>query len=248
MSLAQHLLELRKRLFVSAVAIVVFAVAGWFVADFVWDSLREPVLAIQKAHNATINYPDITSAFDLKFQIALTVGIVAASPVWLYQLFAFLVPGLTSREKKYTLGFFFTAIPLFLAGCATGWWVFPHIVELLTSFVPKEDTSFIVAKDYLGFVMKLVLSIGIAFVLPVFLVLLNFVGILSAHTIIKSWRTAVLIIFIFCAIATPSVDIVSMFLLAIPMVLLYFGAALIAQLHDRGVARRADALDADLAA
>ena len=245
MSLAQHLVELRRRLFISAIAILLFSVGGWFLADFVWDALREPVLAIQKAHNATINYPDITSAFDLKFQISVTIGVVAASPVWLYELFAFLVPGLTRREKKYTFGFFFTAIPLFFAGCAAGWYVFPHIVELLTSFVPKNDASFIVARDYLSFVLKLVLAIGIAFVLPVFLVLLNFIGILSAKTIIKSWRGAVLIIFLFCAIATPSVDVVSMFVLAVPMVLLYLGAALVAFLHDRGVARRAATLEAD---
>jgi sec-independent protein translocase protein TatC len=245
MSLAQHLVELRKRLFISAIAILLLAVGGWFVADFVWDALRDPIATIGKAHNATINYSNITSAFDLKFQIAITVGIVAASPIWLYEIFAFLVPGLTRREKKYTFGFFFTAIPLFFAGCAAGWYILPHIVVLLTSFVPKEDASFIEAKDYLGFVLKLMLAIGIAFVLPVFLVLLNFIGILSARAIIKAWRVAILVIMVFCALATPAADIISMFLLAIPMVLLYLAAAFVAHLHDRDAARRAARLSAE---
>jgi sec-independent protein translocase protein TatC len=248
MSLAQHLYELRKRLFISAIAIAIVSIGGWFVADFVWDALREPILSVQRSHNATLNYPDITSAFDLKFQISVTIGVVASSPIWLYQIFAYLVPGLTKREKKYTFGFFFSAVPLFIAGCAAGWYVFPHIILLLTSFVPNQDTSYLSAREYLGFVLKLVLAIGIAFVLPVFLVLLNFIGILSAKGIIKSWRVAILLIFVFCAIATPSVDIVSMFLLAVPMVLLFFAAALVATIHDRSVERRAAELSAGLTA
>ena len=100
--------------------------------------------------------------------------------MWLYQIFAFLVPGLTRREKQYTFGFFFTAVPLFLAGCAAGWYVLPHVVELMTSFAPAEDAAFINAQNYFDFVLKLVVAIGIAFVLPVFIVLLNFAGVISA--------------------------------------------------------------------
>jgi sec-independent protein translocase protein TatC len=246
MTLGQHLVELRKRLFRSALAIVLFAVAGWFAADFVWDALRAPILEIAQAHNATLNYPDITSAFDLKIQIAFTLGIVASSPIWLYQVFAFLVPGLTGREKRYTFGFFFTAVPLFLGGCFAGWLVFPHIVALLTSFVPGEDAVFLGAKEYLGFVLKLVLAVGVAFILPVFLVLLNFMGILSAKAILKAWRWAILVIIVFCAIATPAADVMSMFLLAIPIIVLYFLAVGVSWLHDRAVARRLAALENEL--
>jgi sec-independent protein translocase protein TatC len=246
MSLGQHLIELRKRLFRSALAILVATVAGWFLADLVWNALREPIITIARAHNATINYSNITSAFDLKIQIALTVGVVVSSPFWLYQIFAFLVPGLTGKEKKYTFGFFFTAVPLFLAGCAAGWYVLPHIVVLLTSFVPPEDASFIEAKDYLGFVLKLVLAIGIAFVLPVFIVLLNFMSILSARGILKAWRIAILLIVVFTAIATPAADVMSMFLLAIPMVVLYFMAVGVAFWHDAWAQRKARGVDPEL--
>ncbi|TFC88838.1 twin-arginine translocase subunit TatC [Cryobacterium sinapicolor] len=249
MSLGQHLLELRKRLFLAAAGILVGAIVGWFLSDFVWDALREPIYAIIEAQDrkAQLNYPDITSAFDLKLKIAFYVGLVVSSPVWLYQIFAFLVPGLTRVEKQYTFGFLFTAIPLFLAGCAAGWFVLPNIVGLMTGFAPKEDAALIVAQSYLDFVLKLMIAIGVAFVLPVFIVLLNLAGVISAQSIIKSWRIAVLLITLFTAIATPAADVISMFLLAIPMVVLYFAAYGIAYLHDRRAARRARALEQELA-
>ena len=243
MSLREHLLELRKRLFLAAGGLILGAIAGWFLADFVWDSLREPIYAIVAAQdrNAQINYTDITSAFDLTLKISFYVGLIVSSPVWLNQIFAFLVPGLSRREKQYTFGFIFTAIPLFLAGCAAGWFVLPNIVGLMTSFAPAEDAAFINAQNYLDFVLKLVIAIGIAFVLPVFMVLMNFAGVISAASIIKSWRVAILVIVLFTAIATPAADVVSMFMLAVPMVVLYFAAYGVTYLHDRRAAKRARA-------
>jgi sec-independent protein translocase protein TatC len=241
MSLGAHLIELRKRLFISAIAIVVGMALGWWLTDvFVWEAIQEPVERVAEAQGSdtAIIFPTISSAFDLRLQIAFTLGIVISAPVWLYQIFAFLVPGLNKRERKFTLAFFATAIPLFFAGCAAGWLVLPNIVKLMTSFVPEGAESLLTAKEYIDFVTKLVVAIGIAFVVPVFIVLLNFAGIISAKAFIKSWRVAILVIVLFTAIATPSADIVSMFMLAIPMIALYFGAWFIANLHDRRVERR----------
>lgn len=247
MSLGEHLLELRKRLFIAGIAIAVGTIAGFFVAPSIWDGLRSPLVAIAEKQNATINYTAITEAFDLRMQIAFTVGIVVTSPIWLYQIFSFLVPGLTRREKRYTFGFFFSAVPLFLAGCYAGWLIFPHMVQLLLGFAPPEDATFLTARYFLDFVIKLVLAVGIGFVLPVFIVLLNFIGIISAKGIIKGWRVAVLAITLFTALTTPAADPISMLLLAIPMVFLYLAAAGVAWLHDRAVAKRSAALDAELA-
>ena len=247
MSLGEHLLELRKRLFISGVALLVGAVGGWLLTEFVWDALREPISRIAEARNATINYPGITTAFDIRLQLAVTIGLVIASPVWLYQIFAFLVPGLTAKEKRYTYGFFFSAIPLFLGGCAAGWFVLPHIVELMAGFVPEEDASIVDAKIYFDFVLKLVIATGVAFVLPVFLVILNFIGVMSAASILKGWRIAILVITLFTAIVTPAADVLSMFLLAIPMVALYFAAAGVAYLHDRRAAARNQQVEESLA-
>jgi len=239
MSLGDHLRELRKRLFISALAIIVGAIAGFFLAEYVIDLIRVPINEIAESRNAILTYNTVTGSFDLRIQIAMTIAIVIASPVWLYQIFAFLVPGLTGKEKRYTFGFFFSAVPLFFLGAACGWVLFPHMVQLLTGFSAPEDAIYLEAKIYYDFVLKLVLAVGIAFVLPVFLVLLNFVGVLSAAAILKGWRIAILVIATFCAIATPAADVISMFLLAIPMVILYFTAALIAWIHDRQLAKRA---------
>ena len=141
MSLGQHLVELRKRLTRGALAIVAGTVGGWSLYDIVWKLIRQPITVIASAHGEdtgtiALNYTSITGAFDIRIQIALTIGIVISSPIWLYQLFAFLVPGLTGREKRYTFGFLFSAIPLFLDGVAAGWLVLQHIVDLMYGFVP----------------------------------------------------------------------------------------------------------------
>lgn len=255
MSLGEHLRELRKRLVISAVAIVVAAVIAFVNWNFlsalfglpfelqpltslVQDRMRVPIDQLAENHSAVISYTTVSSGFDLTLQIGLTIAILLASPIWLYQFFAFLVPGLTAREKRYTFGFFFSAVPLFLAGGWVGWLLFPHMVELLASFTPTEDAIVLDARYYYDFIIKLVLAVGVGFVLPVFLVLLNFVGVVSGKAILKGWRVAVLVITLFCAVATPAVDVVSMILLAIPMVALYFAAVLVAIVHDQAVARR----------
>lgn len=239
MSLGQHLVEFRRRLVRSALAIAVLTVGGFFVADFVWAQLSQPLMAVahESGRIAQINYTSISEAFDTKMSIALTVGIVTASPVWLWQVWAFITPALVRRERRYAVGFLASAIPLFLAGCAMGWWLFPHVVELMTGLAPAGSTTLLTAKYYLDFSIKFVLAVGVGFVLPVFLVLLNFTGILSARSILKGWRWAVVAVTAFAALATPAADVISMFLLAIPMLGLYFLAAFVAWIHDRRVAR-----------
>lgn len=240
MSLGEHLIELRKRLGIIGLSIVLAAVGGWFLADPVWEALSDPIIEIAKERNrdAEINYTTVTEAFDTKIAIAMVLGIVMAAPVWLYQVWAFFVPALMKRERRLALGFLSAAVPLFLAGVTAGWLVLPNIVILLTGFAPEQSATLLTAKVYLDFALKLVLAIGVGFVLPVFLVVLNFVGVLEAKSIIKGWRVAVIIIALFTAIATPAADVVSMVVLAIPMVILYFIAAGIAAIHDRRQAKR----------
>lgn len=234
MSLGEHLVELRKRLMIAAIAIVLAMVLGWILSDYVWEVLRQPILQLaDDGRNAQINYGDVTSAFDLRLQIALFLGALIACPVWLYQIWAFLAPGLTRREKTYGVVFLGTAVPLFLTGAYVAWLLLPNIVRLLSSFAPPEDAAFYNARNYLDLALKLMLAVGVGFVLPVFLVLLNFLGVISAKAILKNWRIAILIIILFAAITTPAADLMSMFLLAVPMIGLYFIAALIAWLHDR---------------
>ena len=248
MSLAEHLIELRRRLTISAVAILIGAIGGFFVAEKVIDLLIEPINAVAEDRNIRLTYTMLTEQIDLMFQIAFVLSILATSPIWLYQVLAFFVPGLTKRERKYTLGFLFTAVPMFLGGGFVGLLIFPHMVALLTGFSSNAlATTNLSARPYYDFVIKLVLAVGVAFVLPVFLVLLNFLGVISAKAILKGWRVAILVITVFCATATPATDLVSMFILAVPMVLLYFAAAGVALWHDRGVAKREAQLETELA-
>jgi sec-independent protein translocase protein TatC len=247
MSFGEHLAELRKRLFISAIAILVAMVVGFIISEWLIDQIAIPITEIaEERGRAILNFDAITGAFDLRMKVAFTAGLVISSPVWLYQVWAFFVPGLTRKEIAYVLGFFLSAIPLFLAGCAAGYYVMPHIVELMVGFTPADASNFFNAAMYYDFVLKLIIAVGIAFVLPVFLVLLNFVGVLSAAAIIKGWRVAVLVIALFCAVATPAADLVSMFLLAIPMVFLYFVAYGVAYLHDRRAAKRQKVREAEL--
>jgi len=244
MSLRDHLVELRRRFAWIVIAVLVGSVAGWILADPVLAAMRAPVTALahQQGRLAALNFDNISAAFDLRIQLALTVGIVISSPVWLFQLWAFFVPALSRKELKYGLGFFLTAVPLFLAGCAAGWFVVPHIVGLLTSFAPSGTSTLLQASAYFSFVLKLVIAVGVAFVLPVFVVLLNFVGVLSARTILKSWRIALVVIVCFTAAVTPAADVASMVLLAVPMEVLYLAAAGVALVHDRRSVRAAQQL------
>lgn len=250
MSLGAHLIEFRNRLIISAIAIAIALVAGWFLSDWVWSVLRQPILELEvEGRTALIQYTDVTSGFDTKIQISLFIAVLLASPVWLYQIWAFLVPGLTRREKGYAIGFLGTAVPLFLLGVYAGWSVLPNIVRIMAMFQPEEDAFQIAARSYLDFTIKLLLAVGVGFVMPVFLVLLNFIGVLRGQSILKSWRVAILCIILFAGIATPAADLMSMFLLAAPIVVLYFAAAGIAVLHDKRLDKRraAELAEYDLA-
>jgi sec-independent protein translocase protein TatC len=239
MTIAAHLTELRKRMTRIAIAVLIGSVAGWFLVDPIWVALRLPIAQLAgEGRTAAINFGDVTTAFDLTMQIAVIAGIVISSPAWLYQIFSFLLTALNGVEKRYVIGFLGSAIPLFLGGCFAGWLVIPHVVELMLGFAPAEDATLLSAKEYLDFALKLVLATGIAFVMPVFVVLLNFAGVISARSILKGWRWAVLLIAVFTALATPAADVMSMLVLALPMIALYFAAVAVAVLHDRRAAKR----------
>lgn len=243
MPLADHLREARRRGVRATVALSVGVVAGFLLSDQVLDLLRAPIEQLAESRNASLNYDTVTGAFDLKLTIALFCGVIVSSPVWLLELFAFVTPGLTRREKKYTLGFLATAVPLFAAGCAFGFLLFPHMVQLLTGFASTEDSTILTASYYVDFVLQIVLAIGMAFVLPVFVVMLNFLGLMSAQTLRRSWRVIVVIITLLSALVTPAADVLSMFFVAAPMSALFGAAMAITHLHDRRAARHAITAD-----
>ena len=162
-------------------------------------------------------------------------GIFIASPVWLYQLWGFVAPGLHKREKRYGIAFVAVSVPLFLGGAALAYTFLPKGFDLLIGFNPQPDkvANIIGLNDYLSFVLRMFLVFGIAFVLPVFLVALNLAGIVTGRQLLQAWRPVILGIFVFAAVATPSGDPWTMRALAVPMLVLYFIAAGLSLLTDR---------------
>jgi sec-independent protein translocase protein TatC len=245
MSLSGHLKELRNRLFWSALFIIGGSVAGWYLFDFVFNELQRPivVLASKPGSNVTINFPTVVSAFDVRLQVSIFLGIVVSAPVWLYNLWAFITPGLKRREKRYTIGFVVASVPLFIGGTALAWSSLPTFVSVLVGFTPEGAANVINASEYILFTIRILLVFGLAFVLPVALVMLNFAGVITAQNIIKSWRMAVFISAVVGAIATPVAEPMAMFLLMVPLLILYFLAAGIAFLHDKRAARKLASLE-----
>lgn len=239
MPLREHLSELRGRLLKSGVAILIGAVIGWFLYEPLFQQLQAPLieLAAERDIDANINFADISSAFNLQLKIAVYLGIVVASPVWLYQIWAFITPGLTRRERRYGLVFVAVGVPLFLGGIALGWMVIPNAVQFFITFAPEGTSVLPSADTYLLFVTRVLMVFGVTFLLPLFLVALNLVGVLSSKRLGDSWRIAVFLIFLFAAIASPSPDVGTMLALAFPMVGLYVIAWVITVIVDRRRAR-----------
>jgi len=239
MSLGDHLRELRRRFVISALAITAASVVGWVEYDWLFDRIMEPLrkLALERHGLVNINFGGITQPFTVQLQVALFVGFILASPVWLYQVWGFIVPGLTKREKRTTMMFVGAAVPLFLLGCFLATRVVGKAVEVLLGFTPQGAVNLPDAALYLTFVTRFILAFGLAFLLPVFLVGLNVAHILPARVMLKGWRIAVILIFVFSAMMTPTPDAWTMLALALPMIGLFYGAVGVSALLDRRRAR-----------
>ena len=160
-------------------------------------------------------------------------ALIMTSPIWLYQIWAFILPGLHSSERKWSRVFAAIAGPLFLAGAAWGIITLPKGIEILVGFTPDGSTNLIDNNNYISFFIRTLLVFGIAFEIPVFVILLNFAGVVSGKALGEYRAWIIVGVFIFAAIATPSVDPFSMLFLAIPMVLLFLVSEVIARLLDR---------------
>lgn len=236
MSLAGHLLELRKRLFIAAAALIVGMVVAFIVTDPIIAFVTKPIEIIAERRGEDLvgfMYSSVTAPFDMRMRIAFSIGIFLSAPVWLWQIWAFIMPGLTRKEIKYTVGFVAAAVPLFFLGCYVGVMIMPHVIEIMASFTPEGAQNLYSAQEYYDFVFKLMIVVGVSFVLPVFLVALNIAGVMSGRAILKGWRAAVLIATLFAAFTTPAADVVSMLLLAGILVVLFFAAALLSMAFDR---------------
>ncbi|WP_371415394.1 twin-arginine translocase subunit TatC [Citricoccus sp. SGAir0253] len=239
MPLKDHLRELRNRLIIAGVGLLLGTVAGFLVYQPFFSALIDPVHRLsQGGRIVTVSFSAVGQPFDIMLQVALFIGLVISSPVWLYQLWAFVVPGLRKQEKRYALGFIAAAVPLFVLGVALGWLVLPEAVQFFVGLSPEGTANVITADVYIPFVLRLFLAFGAALVLPVVLVGLNLLGVLPGRQIIRHWRITVFLIALVAALAAPGSDAMTMFYLAVPLVLLFGVAIVVCLLNDRRRARR----------
>ena len=240
MPLAAHLAELRIRLTRSVVAIVAASIVAAFFYDQLFDLVVSPFDSIAEQYkregaNVTLNFGNIGDPFTFALKICAMAGLFAASPIWLWNLWGFVAPGLHSREKRYGIAFVLASVPLFLGGAVLAYFFLPKGFDLLIGFNPdpQKVANIIGLNDYLSFVLRMFLVFGIAFVLPVFLVALNLAGVVSGRSLLKAWRPVIMGSFVFAAVATPSGDPYTMSALALPLLVLYYLAATLALLTDR---------------
>ncbi len=249
MPLADHLRELRSRVVKAGVALLIGAAAGWFLYDPVLAELKKPIDSYKAAHPDRLidtTFTGLTSAFSLHLSVAIFLGVIASSPIWLYQAWAFIVPGLTRKEKRLSMAFIATAVPLFLAGCYMALYSLPLVIGVLLDFASDGSANLQTLSDYISFVTRFILAFGFAFLLPVFLVALNLIGILPADRLAKGWRISVFAILVFSAMMMPTPDPFTMFLLAGPLIILFFVALGVCKLLDRRKAKdRPDWLEVD---
>lgn len=232
MSILEHLKDLRKHVLWSLLGIIVGAVGGWFLYDPVMEYITAPLLAMQNA-DTQINFPTIGAALDLKLRVSLWIGLIISCPWWIYQIGAFIIPGLKCKERWYAFAFGAVGVMLFVSGAATGVALVPRAVEILQSFVPVGGSSLLQADAYVDFYIRLVILFGVSFLIPEVLVVLNFLGVLSARNMLRAWRWAVLVAFIFAAIANPLPSPWPMIVQALILVALYLVAVLISWINER---------------
>jgi sec-independent protein translocase protein TatC len=253
MTLFEHLRELRYRLVVSILAIIVGMIVAWFFRYDLLDILQRPyfqaIEALKAKHpdaNTSLVNINLTSPLTLSLKVSALAGAIVTAPFWLYQLWAFVVPGLLAKEKKWALIFIAAATPMFVGGVVVAYFVLPKAITVLLSFTQSGVTNLQDINAYLSFLLRLMIVFGIGFLIPLIVLMLNIVGVITAKQMAK-YRTLVIFgTFVFGAVATPSTDPFSMLAVAAPMALLFVGAEVIAHILDRRKARRAALAGDDL--
>jgi sec-independent protein translocase protein TatC len=245
MALSDHLRELRARLLKS----VLFLVVAFIVALFFYDKPNDGLLGLvlgpyNDAKDALAGKTDtkayVASAGGpllLQLKLCGVAAIVVSSPFWLYQIWAFVVPGLHPSEKKWTRIFAAVAGPLFMVGVATGYYVLPRGLEVLIGFTPAGLENLVEFGDYFSFFTRMLLVFGVAFEIPLFVVMLNLAGIVSGRALGRYRPWIIVGTFVFAAVATPSTDPFSMLMLGLPMLVLFLLAEVIARVVDRARGR-----------
>jgi sec-independent protein translocase protein TatC len=252
MAVLDHLRELRRRVMWALIFIAVGAIAGWVFYNPILHFLERPYCAVPIKHrfqpsgskDCALVFTSPLEGFTTRLKVSVIAGAVLSAPFWLYQIWAFITPGLRKNERKYTLSFIAASSVLFALGVGLAYVVLTKGLQILIGAAGSGTTALLTINSYLSFVILMLVIFGAAFELPLIVVMANLVGVLSAKILKKSQRIAIFLIFLFAAVATPSTDPFTMCAMAVPMVILFEGAVVFAIYHDRRKAlRKATARD-----
>lgn len=244
MTLTDHLQELRRRLAISLIALFVVGVVTFVVLYHpVFDLLSHPYCKLPASRRLGGGHCDLivtgpTDAFFVRLHVSVIVATILSAPIWLYQLWAFITPGLHRNERRYAVGFVGISVLLFALGATTAYLSLSKGLEVLLSFAAGNITPLITVDKYLSFVTAMLLVFGVSFEFPLLVVMLNLAGIVSYERLRRWRRMEIFLVTCFAAVATPSQDPFTMLALAGPMWLLYEGALVVARVHDARVSRR----------
>lgn len=247
MTLVEHLRELRYRLVMIVLVVAVGLIAAAFCYDILLDILLRPfniAKALVEADHPNINMratlQGVGSPFTFAIKVCLIAALIVTSPFWLYQIWAFIVPGLLAKEKKWTLVFLAAAVPLFLGGVVLAYLVIPKGFAVMIGFTPDIEglDNLLDLSDFLAVLIRVLIVFGAGFELPVFVIGLHLMGLLTAKQISRGRSVVIFLCFVFGAVATPQTDPVSMLLLAAPMAILYVLAEIFCHIRERNLRRR----------
>ncbi len=245
MSLTDHLTELRSRLGKALIALAIASAICFYFEPHIFNFLKEPYCRLPAKHRAPTSngrcqlyFFGITDAFFLRFKISMIAGAVLSAPVWLYQLWSFITPGLHRHERRWALTFVLSSLVLFAAGGFFAYLTLEKGLQLLLGFGGNGLVSILDGTRYLSYVIAMLMIFGLSFELPLLVMMLNLAGVVST-TKLRAWRRMeIFLVFVFAAVITPSQDPFTLCALAVPMCVLYEVAIVAGRINDRRKARR----------